>query len=78
MMKQQENYMKDCIHIKACRRLCKIANIKNRGCNDRCTAYVSGNIGWFKYTPYDWALMGDYGDFLGEIVDWLQSKRSEK
>lgn len=32
-------YKDDCIHLKACRRLCKIGKITNRCCNDSCTAY---------------------------------------
>ncbi len=31
----------DCIHLKACRRLCKMHNLRNRGCNENCTAYES-------------------------------------
>lgn len=29
----------DCIHLKACRRLCKLKKIRNRGCNMNCSAY---------------------------------------
>lgn len=37
-------YSDDCIHLKACRRLCRLAEaqtgeILTRGCNERCTAY---------------------------------------
>lgn len=44
-------YSEDCIHLKACRRLSKIAKSQGktftRGCNDNCSAYVSGkNSGW--------------------------------
>lgn len=36
------DYAEDCIHLKACRRLCKYHNINNRGCRkDYCTAYES-------------------------------------
>lgn len=31
--------MEDCMHLKACRRLCKIGKIHGRGCNEFCTAY---------------------------------------
>lgn len=36
-------YAEDCIHLKACRRLCKMHDIKTgRGCNTKtCTAYIS-------------------------------------
>ena len=43
------DYMEDCIHLKACRRLQKLfrgkfygANV-SRNCDEDCTAYVSGN-----------------------------------
>ena len=33
-------YADDCIHLKACRRICKFHKINNRGCKpDYCTAY---------------------------------------
>jgi hypothetical protein len=32
-------YQENCIHLKACRRLCKIFNKRGRGCNENCTAY---------------------------------------
>ncbi|WP_337465024.1 hypothetical protein [Acidaminococcus timonensis] len=36
----------DCIHLKACRRLKKLWHVKEpRGCNNNCSAYVSGNTG---------------------------------
>ena len=36
------DYADDCIHLKACRRICKFHNINNRGCRaDYCTAYES-------------------------------------
>ena len=39
------NYMEDCIHLRACRRLQKIAEQYkgkriSRGCNNRCSAYT--------------------------------------
>lgn len=34
------DWASDCIHLKACRRLSKIGNMRNRGCNDTCTAYT--------------------------------------
>lgn len=39
------SYMDDCIHLKACRRVCKIVKAKYygmsiaRGCNSECSAY---------------------------------------
>lgn len=38
--------MADCLHLKSCRRLCKISESNNnkklvRGCNENCSAYVS-------------------------------------
>ena len=43
------NYMKDCVHLKACRRMAKKAKIEGhpftRGCNEACTAYVPGDEG---------------------------------
>lgn len=41
-------YMDDCIHLKACRRLTKIAKrdtgrIITRGCNAQCTAYMTND-----------------------------------
>lgn len=37
-----KEYADDCIHLKACRRMCKYHNINNRGCRkDYCTAYES-------------------------------------
>lgn len=46
------NYMNDCIHLKACRRMSKriikIIGLKiSRGCNEECTAYQSGNVGLY-------------------------------
>lgn len=39
-IKITRNYAKDCIHLKACRRICKYYQINNRGCTkDYCTAY---------------------------------------
>ena len=38
----KREYQEDCIHLKACRRLCKIHKINKRGCNENCHAYVSG------------------------------------
>lgn len=41
------SYMEDCIHLKACRRLCKKVRAKYfgmqiaRGCNSECSAYES-------------------------------------
>ena len=36
------SYAEDCVHLHACRRLCKIAKVKSRGCNaETCTAYES-------------------------------------
>ena len=38
--KEMNNYAEDCIHLKACRRICKYHKINNRGCTeDYCTAY---------------------------------------
>ena len=28
------NYAEDCIHLKACRRICKYNKIRNRGCKE--------------------------------------------
>lgn len=39
---KKQNGMMDCIHLRACRRLCKLFNIKNRGCNIDCSAYKYG------------------------------------
>ena len=39
------SYMEDCLHLKACRRLCKKVKNENfgvsvlRGCNEECSAY---------------------------------------
>lgn len=44
-MKIKKEMYEDCIHLKACRRLCKLFKMKNgetfsRGCNkDTCSAY---------------------------------------
>ena len=38
------DYMDDCIHLKACRRLCKIGKINSRGCNSSCTAYETNEV----------------------------------
>ena len=42
-------YMEDCIHLKACRRLQKIGRSKGhtfgRNCTEDCTAYISGDYG---------------------------------
>lgn len=36
------DFAEDCIHLKACRRICKFHKINNRGCRkDYCTAYES-------------------------------------
>lgn len=41
-------YMTDCIHLKACRRLQKwnkkAGFTHGRGCNDYCTTYLSGEL----------------------------------
>lgn len=40
MEKFNVEYADDCIHLKACRRICKFHKINNRGCQkDYCTAY---------------------------------------
>ena len=43
------DYMEDCIHLKACRRLQKIGRSKGhtfgRNCTEDCTAYISGDCG---------------------------------
>lgn len=43
------DHMSDCIHLKACRRLQKIARSKGcsfgRGCNENCSAYISKDAG---------------------------------
>ena len=47
-MANYDNYPQDCIHLKACRRLCKIARNKGivlgRGCSVDCSAYVAGDV----------------------------------
>lgn len=49
-------YMEDCIHLHACRRLCKMHKIKSRGCNDDCTAYQTEDdfIPPEPIDPYGW------------------------
>lgn len=47
-------YSEDCIHLHACRRLTKLFKINNRGCNENCSAYVSGN--WGAYVDEDTAV----------------------
>ena len=49
MSRKNFDYMEDCIHLKACRRLQKLfrgkfygANV-SRGCDKNCTAYISGD-----------------------------------
>ena len=37
------DFKEDCVHLHACRRLCKMHDIRNRGCNDSCTAYCENN-----------------------------------
>lgn len=41
------NFMADCIHLKACRRMSKKARLNGspfgRGCDESCTAYVCGD-----------------------------------
>ena len=40
MANMTREYAEDCIHLKACRRMCKYHNINNRGCTKSyCTAY---------------------------------------
>lgn len=43
------DYMENCIHLKACRRLQKIGKSKGhtfgRNCTEDCTAYVNGDSG---------------------------------
>ena len=43
------DYMEDCIHLKACRRVQKIGKSKGhtfgRNCNAECSAYLSANDG---------------------------------
>ena len=34
-------YMEDCVHLHACRRISKFHKIRNRGCNSNCSAYLS-------------------------------------
>lgn len=44
MKRLMRQYADDCIHLKACRRMCKIAQIYNRHCNaETCTAYESAD-----------------------------------
>ena len=40
----KNEYPEDCIHLKACRRLCKIAKIASRGCNFNCSAYETNEV----------------------------------
>ena len=44
-------FMEDCIHLKACRRVQKIGRSRGhtfpRSCTEDCTAYVSGESGYF-------------------------------
>ena len=50
------DYMEDCIHLKACRRVQKIGKSKGhifcRNCNAECSAYLSANDGEY-LTPYE-------------------------
>ena len=50
------DYMEDCIHLKACRRVQKIGKSKGhtfgRNCNAECSAYLSSNDGEY-LTPYE-------------------------
>lgn len=42
----KSDYMEDCIHLKACRRMCKLRGWKkgySRGCDDMCSAYQSAD-----------------------------------
>ena len=48
------NYAEDCIHLKACRRICKYHKINNRGCTeDYCTAYQNINDFMEEYDLYN-------------------------
>ena len=50
------DYMEDCIHLKACRRVQKIGKSKGhtfgRNCNAECSAYLSANDGEY-LIPYE-------------------------
>lgn len=43
------DYAYDCVHLHACRRLCKRNGIKSRGCNMNCTAYQPENVSSWRY-----------------------------
>lgn len=47
-------YMTECIHLKACRRLCKMKNIHNRGCNVNCSAFEIKEKKQELFDPYGW------------------------
>ena len=59
-------YARDCIHLKACRRLSKIAIDNNkrftRGCNENCSAYISGEQGAYCTVDDAWRVAVDRYD----------------
>ena len=62
------NWCPDCIHLHACRRMTRLIKKSGkcipRGCNDNCTAYVSGQTG--EYVSVEEAV--DYAiDGVGSI-----------
>lgn len=64
-------YMEDCIHLKACRRMSKLLTSKgvhvNRGCNEECTAYIN-------YDHFDEAVVtvGDALEYGRHVMGALQ------
>lgn len=63
----KREYKDDCIHLKACRRLCKMYDIKQRSCNENCSAYIGGNKERFLSHEYIDEVFRDYYDY--EVYD---------
>ena len=71
------NYQENCKHLKACRRLAKMFNIKNRGCNECCTAYepkidIEQTINDIEDSMYDIQEGGYIGDHMPYIARRLR------
>lgn len=77
------DFAEDCVHLKACRRICKFHNINNRGCRaDYCTAYepksnfikIEGAVEVARNLLKDMQYGYSYDDLSVEAVGFMKQK----
>lgn len=68
---ENNNYMKDCVHLHACRRIGKLEGnkVRARGCNENCTAYEkTANIDLLYKMIVE--IGNDYAYYLDDDHNW--------